>query len=206
MILKSNKNINSYTFINEEKEKEAELNSVNLEESPFIFTFFMINQKVEDVVIFEAKLNDPGEPSLEVIKCKELESYYCKTYHNKNFHTLRNKIITEISHKYNNNTYCLKYNNTILSNSVVNPGFGIVIKYREGFKFNNTEAVLMKMHYLHTDVYVNNYFKPLGQRLKVMGFTFETKITEHVELRYKKSIIEYKDSYFTNDISKKINF
>jgi len=75
MILKSNKNINSYTFINEEKEKEAELNSVNLEESPFIFTFFMINQKVEDVVIFEAKLNDPGEPSLEVIKCKELESY-----------------------------------------------------------------------------------------------------------------------------------
>jgi len=62
------------------------------------------------------------------------------------------------------------------------------------------------MHYLHTDVYVNNYFKPLGQRLKVMGFTFETKITEHVELRYKKSIIEYKDSYFTNDISKKINF
>ena len=45
MVYRTNKKINNYTFINEEKEHESDFNTLNLEENPFFLTFYTINWK-----------------------------------------------------------------------------------------------------------------------------------------------------------------
>ena len=76
MIYRTNNNINNYTFINERKEYDSELNTINLNDSPIIFSFYMIQHKVQDVLLVNLKVD--GQPPLQLRKCTDMEIYIIK--------------------------------------------------------------------------------------------------------------------------------
>jgi len=158
MVYRTNKKINNYTFINEEKEFESDFNTLNLKDNPFLISLFMINKtNVEDDIMLQIETVN-GIP-IQHKKCIELESYYNST-NNTAFQQLKEKMIKEKSQTIYNSTLCLLYDdNTFLMNN--KPSTILInIFFKKGFIAKPDDYVYFHMHYLDPEVYVNNYFNP----------------------------------------------
>jgi len=200
MIYRTNKKINNYSFINEEN---PDFSTLNFEENPFILSLSINNEviNVDDFLFINVELLS-GTP-IQVKKCLELEDYYNST-NNTAFKELKEKVIRKNSETYYNNSFCLKYDKTLLENNIPS-GLYIEIFFQDSYKSKSDDCGFMTFHYLDPEIYVNNYFNQYYMKLKHMSFIFENQVKkEDILLHYKSSIIYNKDNYFANGVNSKI--